>query len=64
MRLNRTDAALVRVITPIASDDEVSAARKRAEEFTMRLLPAAAIYPRLSALDSQRRAAGVSSIRA
>jgi EpsI family protein len=39
MRLNRTDAALVRVITPIASDDEVSAARKRAEEFTMRLAP-------------------------
>lgn len=39
MRLNRTDAALVRVITPIASNEEVSAAKKRAEEFTMRLAP-------------------------
>jgi EpsI family protein len=39
MRLNRTDAALVRVITPIASNEEDSAAKKRAEEFTMRLAP-------------------------
>jgi EpsI family protein len=39
MRLNRTDAALVRVITPIASNEEESAARERAEEFTMRLAP-------------------------
>ncbi|MGA3009629.1 MAG: exosortase C-terminal domain/associated protein EpsI [Terracidiphilus sp.] len=39
MRLNRTDGALVRVITPIASDEEVSAAKQRAEEFTMRLAP-------------------------
>ncbi|MGA2831643.1 MAG: exosortase C-terminal domain/associated protein EpsI [Terracidiphilus sp.] len=39
MRLNRTDGALVRVITPIVPNEEVSAARKRAEEFTMRLAP-------------------------
>ena len=39
MRLNRTDAALVRVITPIAPSEEVSAARERAEEFSMRLAP-------------------------
>jgi EpsI family protein len=39
MRLNRTDGALVRVITPIASNEDVAAARKRAEEFTMRLAP-------------------------
>jgi EpsI family protein len=39
MRLNRTDGALVRVITPIAPNEEVSAARKRAEEFSMRLAP-------------------------
>ena len=34
MRLNRTDGALVRVITPIASSGETSAARERAEAFT------------------------------
>jgi hypothetical protein len=39
MRLNRTDGALVRVITPIASNEEVSAARERAEKFSMRLAP-------------------------
>lgn len=39
MRLNRTDGALVRVITPITSNEDESAARKRAEEFTMRLAP-------------------------
>lgn len=39
MRLNRTDGALVRVITPIVPNEEVSAARKRAEEFTVRLAP-------------------------
>jgi EpsI family protein len=39
IRLNRTDGALVRVITPIASSEDTSAARKRAEAFTMRLAP-------------------------
>jgi EpsI family protein len=39
MRLNRTDGALVRVITPIASNEEISAAKNRAEEFTVRLAP-------------------------
>lgn len=39
MRMNRTDGALVRVITPIAPNEDVSAARKRAEGFTMRLVP-------------------------
>lgn len=39
IRLNRTDAALVRVITPIASGEDVPAARKRAEAFTMQLAP-------------------------
>jgi EpsI family protein len=39
IRMNRTDGALVRVITPIASNEEVSAARERAEEFSMRLAP-------------------------
>jgi EpsI family protein len=43
MRLNRTDAALVRVVTPIASNEEVSSARERAERFSMRL---AALLPR------------------
>jgi len=58
MRLNRTDGALVRVITPIASNEDVAAARKRAEEFTMRLAPLLRDLSRLSAFDSQRRAAG------
>jgi EpsI family protein len=39
MRMNRTDGALVRVITPIGSNEEVSAARERAEKFSMRLAP-------------------------
>jgi EpsI family protein len=39
IRLNRTDGALVRVITPLNPNEETPAARKRAEEFTMRLAP-------------------------
>jgi EpsI family protein len=39
MRLNRTDGALVRVVTPIASGEEMPAAKKRAEAFTMQLAP-------------------------
>jgi EpsI family protein len=39
IRLNRTDGALVRVITPIAPNEDTSAARKRAETFTMQLVP-------------------------
>jgi EpsI family protein len=39
MRLNRTDGALVRVITPISSAEDIAAARKRVEEFTMQLVP-------------------------
>jgi EpsI family protein len=39
IRLNRTDGALVRVITPITSSDDLSAARQRAEAFTLRLAP-------------------------
>ena len=34
IRLNRTDAALVRVITPIAPNEDVNQARARALEFT------------------------------
>jgi len=39
LRMNRTDGALVRVITPIGTGEEVSEARKRAEEFAMQLAP-------------------------
>jgi EpsI family protein len=39
VRLNRTDGALVRVTTPIGPDDDVSAARARAEGFTAQLAP-------------------------
>lgn len=39
VRLNRTDGALVRVITPITSNEETSVARARAEAFTMQLAP-------------------------
>jgi EpsI family protein len=39
MRLNRTDGALVRVITPIAPSEDTAAARVRAEEFTRQLAP-------------------------
>jgi EpsI family protein len=39
IRMNRTDGALIRVITPIAPGEQVLAARMRAEEFTARLAP-------------------------
>jgi EpsI family protein len=39
IRLNRTDGALVRVITPISSREEETAARTRAEQFAMRIAP-------------------------
>ena len=39
MRLNRTDGALVRVITPIGSAETTSQAKARAEAFTAQLAP-------------------------
>jgi len=39
MRLNRTDGALVRVITPIDPREPESEAKARAEEFTQQLAP-------------------------
>ena len=39
MRMNRTDGALVRVITPIAPNESVEDARQRAVEFTSRMAP-------------------------
>jgi EpsI family protein len=39
MRMNRTDGALVRVITPISSSENISDARMRAEMFTRQLTP-------------------------
>ena len=39
MRLNRTDGALLRVITPIGSKENTSGARARAEAFTAQLAP-------------------------
>lgn len=39
IRMNRTDGALVRVITPIAGGEGVSAARARAEAFAAQLAP-------------------------
>jgi len=39
MRMNRTDGALVRVITPISSSEDISVARKRAETFAMQITP-------------------------
>jgi EpsI family protein len=39
IRMNRTDGALVRVITPITPSEDTSAARKRAEAFTVQLAP-------------------------
>jgi EpsI family protein len=39
MRLNRTDGALVRVITPIDSKEETATAAARAEAFTAQLAP-------------------------
>jgi EpsI family protein len=39
MRLNRTDGALVRVMTPIGPMESTSAAKARAEAFTVRLAP-------------------------
>jgi EpsI family protein len=39
IRTNRTDGALVRVITPVASNEDLSAARSRAITFTAHLAP-------------------------
>jgi EpsI family protein len=39
MRLNRTDGALVRIITPMAPSEDPAAARERAEAFTRQLAP-------------------------
>ena len=39
IRMNRTDGALVRVIPPMASREELPAAKKRAEDFAMQLAP-------------------------
>ncbi len=39
MRMNRTDGALVRVITPIDPIEDTSVARARAEGFTAQLVP-------------------------
>ena len=39
IRMNRTDGALVRVITPIAPSEGVPEAKRRAEAFTMQLAP-------------------------
>jgi len=39
MRMNRTDGALIRVITPIGPQEDLPAAKKRAEAFTMQLAP-------------------------
>jgi EpsI family protein len=40
IRLNRTDGALVRVITPITPDEEASVAKARTETFAAQLVPA------------------------
>ncbi len=39
IRMNRTDGALVRVMTPILPGQDVAAARQRAEAFTRQLAP-------------------------
>ncbi len=39
MRMNRTDGALVRVITPIATNESLDAARQRAVDFTSLMAP-------------------------
>jgi EpsI family protein len=39
MRMNRTDGALVRVITPIASNETTASARQRAVDFTSLMAP-------------------------
>jgi EpsI family protein len=39
IRMNRTDGALIRVITPVAPGEEVAGAQRRAEQFAARLTP-------------------------
>jgi len=39
IRTNRTDGALVRVITPITSGEDITAAKNRTEKFTAQLAP-------------------------
>jgi EpsI family protein len=39
IRMNRTDGALVRVITPVASDEDLATSEKRAVGFTGQFLP-------------------------
>jgi hypothetical protein len=36
--MNRTDGALVRVVTPVAYSEDYPAARRRAENFTKQLV--------------------------
>jgi EpsI family protein len=47
IRMNRTDGALVRVITPIASSEDIAAARSapRHSPCSLRPVYAAAFYP-------------------
>ncbi len=44
IRLNRTDGALVRVITPVASGESLASAQSRAVEFAQQLLPSLHTY--------------------
>jgi EpsI family protein len=39
IRMNRTDGALIRVITPMTSGEDLPTAKQRAEAFTMQLVP-------------------------
>jgi EpsI family protein len=39
MRMNRTDGALIRVITPMTSSEDLAAAKIRAEAFAKQLMP-------------------------
>jgi hypothetical protein len=39
MRMNRTDGAMVRIVTPVASNGGVTAAEERALQFARELVP-------------------------
>ena len=44
IRMNRTDGALVRLITPVAQQEGLEAAQQRAVEFARQILPLLETY--------------------
>ena len=44
MRMNRTDGALIRIVTPIAFGESPESAEERAAQFAQRIAPSLSMY--------------------